>query len=211
MTAAVTVGSFSSHSDNGTLEGIELARAIPMGGVLRGRIEILPDRLPANVEMPLDLADGPVLGPVEPVQVVDLFGASAWRVLFRYAAESAARPEGCCLQDGAGRAMRGGSASITQICAGAELLFARWAAPEPTSQTCAAECFRSRAEVLFARLQQPPLAVAELLLLAVLVGGGGMFSAGIASSNRDCGMRHLRGLSRHTSRYSGSAAIFSRW
>jgi hypothetical protein len=32
------------------------------------------DRFPAHVEMPLDLADGPVLGPVEPVQIVDLFG-----------------------------------------------------------------------------------------------------------------------------------------
>ena len=48
----------------------------------------------------------------------------------------------------------GASASITQTCAGAELLFARLLGPAPTSQTSAAECFRSRAEVLFARLRR---------------------------------------------------------
>jgi hypothetical protein len=68
-----------------------------------------------------------------------------------YAAGLAATPAGCCLQDGGRGVRRDGSASITQTCAGSELLFARSAAPGPTSQTCAAECFRSRAELLFAR------------------------------------------------------------
>jgi hypothetical protein len=56
------------------LEWIELARPVSVHRTLRRRIEIFADRSPAHVEMPLDLADGPVLGPVEPVQIVDLFG-----------------------------------------------------------------------------------------------------------------------------------------
>ena len=102
--------------------------------------------------------------------------------------ESATGPDGCCLQDHADDTGRGGSASITQICAGAELLFARWAAPEPTSQTCAAECFRSRAEVLFARLHSRRLrsrsfccwrlrSAACGVLLAVLLPVTGMAGA----------------------------------
>jgi hypothetical protein len=58
-----------------SFERVEFAKAVPMGGVLRGCIKILPDSFPADAELPLDLADGPVLGPVQPVQVVDLFGA----------------------------------------------------------------------------------------------------------------------------------------
>ena len=102
---------------DGRLEGIEFAGALSMSGVLSGRIKVLPDRSPADVELPLDFADGPVLGPVRPMQVVDLFGGQHAARLFRYAAESANKPAGCCLQDGSGRAVRGGSASITQTCA----------------------------------------------------------------------------------------------
>ena len=54
-------------------EGIELAISLAFGHSLRGRIEILPDRPPTHVEMALDLADRPVLRPVQTVQVVDLF------------------------------------------------------------------------------------------------------------------------------------------
>jgi hypothetical protein len=37
------------------------------------RIEIFADRFPAHVEMLLNLANGPLLGPAEPGQIVDLF------------------------------------------------------------------------------------------------------------------------------------------
>jgi hypothetical protein len=72
MTAALTPGSFSSHSAIAPLNE-SLARPVAVHRALRRRVEIFADRLPAHVEMPLDLANGPVLGPVEPVQIVDLF------------------------------------------------------------------------------------------------------------------------------------------
>jgi hypothetical protein len=74
MTAALTPGSFSSHSATAALERIELTRPVAVHRTLSRRIEVFADRFPAHVEMPLDLADGPVLGPVEPVKIVDLFG-----------------------------------------------------------------------------------------------------------------------------------------
>jgi hypothetical protein len=77
---------------------------------------------PAHFQMAFDFADGPALGPVKPVQVIDLFG-----VEHRLAAL-------CGSIDGhtsrvlfaRRRPRRSGSASITQICAGAELLFVRF-------------------------------------------------------------------------------------
>ena len=56
------------------------------------------------------------------------------------------------MQDGSAGTGRGGSVLMTKTCAGAELLFARCATSAPMSQTFAAEYFKSKAEVLFARL-----------------------------------------------------------
>ena len=56
------------------LERIELAGTAPQCRSLRGRMEILPDRLPTDFQMAFNLANGPSLGPVKPVQVVDLIG-----------------------------------------------------------------------------------------------------------------------------------------
>jgi len=55
-------------------EGIEFARTAAERRSLRGRFEVFADCAPAHFEMALDSADGPALGPVKPVQVVDLFG-----------------------------------------------------------------------------------------------------------------------------------------
>ena len=55
-------------------EGIEFARTAAERRSLRRRFEIFVNRAPAHFEMALDFADGPALGPVKPVQVVDLFG-----------------------------------------------------------------------------------------------------------------------------------------
>ncbi len=79
-------------------ERIEFARTVAERRSLRRRFEVLADRSPAHFQMALDFADGPALGPVKPVQVVDLFGIE--HPLFLYAAGSAATPAGCCLQDG---------------------------------------------------------------------------------------------------------------
>lgn len=67
-------GIFLQPFGDGALERIELARPLTVHRTLGRRIEIFADRPPADVELSLDLADGPVLGPVEPVQIVDLFG-----------------------------------------------------------------------------------------------------------------------------------------
>ena len=74
MTAAVTRGSFSSHSEIVTSEWIEFADAASQCRSLRGRLEIFSDRLPTDFQMAFNLANRPSLGPVEPVQVVDLIG-----------------------------------------------------------------------------------------------------------------------------------------
>ena len=65
--------------------------------------------------------------------------------------EAAWIPGRCCLQDSEAGGLRGGSASRIQTCVGTELLFARFRRPAPRSQTSAAECFRSKAELLLAR------------------------------------------------------------
>ena len=173
MTAAVTCGSFSSHSAILPLKESSLLERLRERWSLRRRFEVFADRSPAHFEMALDFADGPVFGPVKPVQVVDLFGVEhrlvplcgriggyTSRLLFarwRHGEPGGAEvlrlprlaPElSCCLQDRPRRGRR--------------------------AKPAAAECFRSRAEVLFARLQQALLPVAELLLLAVSVGGGGI-------------------------------------
>jgi len=56
------------------LERIEFARTAAQRRSLRRRFEVLADRSPAHFQMAFDFADGPALGPVKPVQVIDLFG-----------------------------------------------------------------------------------------------------------------------------------------
>lgn len=54
--------------------GVEFTGALAKGWSLGGLLDVLPDRLPAHFEMAFNPADGPALGPVEAVQIVDLFG-----------------------------------------------------------------------------------------------------------------------------------------
>jgi hypothetical protein len=83
------------------------------------------------------------------MQIVELFGGEHGAILF-YPAETAGAPGRCCWQDSETGGLRGGSASRIQTCAGAELLLARCSRSDPSSQTSAAERFRSKAELLFA-------------------------------------------------------------
>ena len=166
------------------LERVELAGTLARGWTLRRRIQILLDGFPTHVKMALDFADGPVFGPVKPVQVVDLLGRQhcssclSGRNGFRTRRMLFARRR---------RGLRSGaSASITHTWPRAELLFARCSAPAPTSQTSAAECFRSRAEVLFARLRRRCLAVTELLLFPISSHRVGVFGAVSPPVIRDC-------------------------
>ena len=95
----MTLGIFFQPFGDSGLEGIEFALALPRARVLA---PAHPDTflmvLPAHVEMPLDFADGPALGPVEPVQVVDLIGRQhgAFSVIRQ---KRRWTPAGCCLQD----------------------------------------------------------------------------------------------------------------
>ena len=70
------------------------------------------------------------------------------------------------------RGLRGGSASKIQTWARTELLFARFWSPAPSSQTPAAECFRSKAELLFARSRRRPFLVSHVLQLTVPLDRG---------------------------------------
>jgi len=67
---------------NGGLEGIEFARERPLSRTLHRRIEIFPDGVPAHAEMQFDFTDRPALGPVQTMQVVDLFGRQHGAILF---------------------------------------------------------------------------------------------------------------------------------
>ena len=60
---------------DGGFEGIQLARALTGSGGLRRREEIFGDGSAADVQMTGDLAHRPVLGPVQAMNFVDLFGA----------------------------------------------------------------------------------------------------------------------------------------
>jgi hypothetical protein len=64
---------FQPFGDSG-FEGIELAFALPLRDPLRRRIEVFFDGSPTHTQMPFDLADRPVLGPVQAVEVIDLIG-----------------------------------------------------------------------------------------------------------------------------------------
>jgi hypothetical protein len=64
---------FQPFGDSG-FEGIEFTFALSLGGLLGRRIEVLLDGPPTHAQVALDLADRPVLGPVQAMQVVDLIG-----------------------------------------------------------------------------------------------------------------------------------------
>jgi hypothetical protein len=64
------------------LEGIQFTEAGPSRRRLRRRFQILLDRAPAHVQMLFDLANGPVLDPIQVMQVVDLVGGEHGLVPF---------------------------------------------------------------------------------------------------------------------------------
>ena len=64
---------FEQLGDGGLIR-IEFAGPGPSRGSLGRHVQILLDRVPAHVQVALDLADRPVVGPVQAMQVVDLFG-----------------------------------------------------------------------------------------------------------------------------------------
>ena len=100
--------------------------------------------------MAFNLTNRPVLGPVEPVQVVDLIGGQHRHLPLCSRSGGETRRMLFARRGEPGR--DGEVLQSPRSWAEAELLFARSPRAGPTSQTCAAECFRSRAEVLFARL-----------------------------------------------------------
>jgi hypothetical protein len=67
-------GIFFQPFGDGGFEGIEFAFALPLGRSLCRRIEVLLDGPPTHAQVALDLADRPVLAPVQAMQVIDLIG-----------------------------------------------------------------------------------------------------------------------------------------
>jgi hypothetical protein len=96
---------FQPFGDGG-FEAIEFSFALRLGRSLRRRIEVLLNGPLTQARVALDLADRPVLALGQAMQV-------------------ACVPGGCCSQDSDCGGMRSGGTSKIQICAGAELLFAR--------------------------------------------------------------------------------------
>jgi hypothetical protein len=64
---------FQQLGDGGFVR-VEFAGPGSSRGSLGRHVQILLDRLPAHVQMAFDLADRPVIGPVQAMQIVDLFG-----------------------------------------------------------------------------------------------------------------------------------------
>ena len=87
---------FEQLGDGGFIR-VELAGPGSARGSLGRHVEILLDRLPTHVEMAFDLADGPVVGPVQAMQVVDLFGRQ--HGLLIYTGRRSLEPGRCSLQD----------------------------------------------------------------------------------------------------------------
>ncbi len=83
---------------DGGLEGIELAGALSGSGGLRRCIEVLGQRSAADVQMTRDLAQRPLLEPVQAMNFVDLIGGEHGSD-FGYTANRAHKPEGCSFQD----------------------------------------------------------------------------------------------------------------
>jgi len=59
---------------DGGLEGIQLAGAGPCRRRLRRGIQILLDGPPTHAQMLFDVANGPMLDPIQAMQIVDLIG-----------------------------------------------------------------------------------------------------------------------------------------
>jgi hypothetical protein len=59
---------------DGGLEGIQFADAGPHSCRLGGGLQIFLEGPPTHAQMPFNLANGPVLGPKQVMQIVDLIG-----------------------------------------------------------------------------------------------------------------------------------------
>src|SRR5262249_40139967 len=55
-------------------EGVEFTYPLAFHRTLCRCVQILADRFETDLQLTFDFADGPVLGPIEPVQVIDLIG-----------------------------------------------------------------------------------------------------------------------------------------
>src|SRR5437879_3853092 len=133
---------------DGGLEGIQFARALTGSGGLRRRDEIFGDGSAPDVQMTGDLAHWPVLGPVQAMNFVDLFGAQHG-LEFGYTDRPARMPEGCSFQARVEAEVLLPNCSKIKTCVEAKLFFSRLATLGPTIQTSAAERFRSKAKLFF--------------------------------------------------------------
>ena len=74
MTAALARASFSSSSAMVGLKGSSLLARDLSRRRLRWRLQILLDGSPTHAQMLFDLANGPMLDPIQVMQIVDLIG-----------------------------------------------------------------------------------------------------------------------------------------
>src|SRR5262249_48743396 len=146
-----------SHADGGILfeqfcdggfEGVQFADAAPMNRWRGRRDQGLRDGAASQMEVSGYFPHRLFLDPVGAVNVVDLFRREHRQILI-YTGRTPPGPGGCSLQDSDPEEP---TLWKTRTSEKATLFFTRSAVSAPTSQTSAAERFRSRATLFFTRL-----------------------------------------------------------
>lgn len=138
---------FQQFTDGG-VKRLQLAGSLGPGTRRRRLDEILGHRAPVQVQVAGDLTQRPLLVPVQAVNFVDLFVAQHGWGLIPLSGKTGAEARALLFARFRGRWL---SPSTINTWVVAKVLFARWPAAGPNSPTPAAQDFRSRAGVLFAR------------------------------------------------------------
>src|SRR6266566_357742 len=133
---------------DGGVKRLQFAGSLRLGTGLRRLAEVFGYGAPVQVQVAGDLSQRPLLVPVEIVNLVDLFVAQHGGGLILLSVKSGAEARVSLFARFRGREL---SPSTINTCVVAKLLLARCSATGPNSQTAAAQDFRSRAELLFAR------------------------------------------------------------
>ena len=147
------------------LKGSSLLARSRWAGRRRRGVQVLGDGAAPDVQMTRDFAHRPFLDPVQAVNFVDLFRVSIGRSSF-IRAERPRKPGRCSFQDSL-QDRRTNCAEKSRLGRKPGCSLQDRAASGPTSQTSAAERFRSRATLFFTRRCNVALPVPLALLRAV--------------------------------------------
>ena len=142
------VGILLQQFTDGGMKRLQLAGSLQPGTWLRRLDEIFGYGAPVQVQVAGDLSQRPFLVPVKVVNLVDLFVAQHGGGLILLSGKTGADARALLFARFRGRGLNPSTINTWVV---AKLLFARCPAVGPNSQTAAAQDFRSRAKLLFAR------------------------------------------------------------